>query len=254
MSYLHNTECYSKPRLEWKPIIAIDGPAGTGKSTVACRVAQKLELLYLDTGAMYRALTWLVLNAQISLDDESAIAELASTCEIRFNVQSPLFFGLHINGHEVTDAIRTPEVTVHVASVAAQPAVRTALVRQQQAYGQQGGVIAEGRDIGTHVFPNADLKIFLTASLQERAKRRLQDMRCQGIFPLPSLEELESSIYNRDLKDYTRNVSPLMQAEDAASLVTDGLTLEEVVAQVISLYQRISLDHQAIANSVYPVK
>jgi len=238
------------------PIVAIDGPAGAGKSTVARQVAQILNLLYLDTGAMYRALTWLVLQSGIAIDDEPAVAELVSQCEIEFREQgsgnrgqgseliqhsptphSPLPTpAILINGQDVTDAIRSLEVTSQVSAIAAQPTVRKALVRQQRRYAKGGGIVAEGRDIGTNVFPNAELKIYLTASVQERARRRQQDLKNQGR-DIISLDELEQAIYERDRKDSTRALAPLRKAIDAVEIQSDHLTIDEVVGQIVQLYR-----------------
>jgi pantoate ligase/cytidylate kinase len=223
---------------EHKPIVAIDGPAGAGKSTVARQVAQTLGLLYLDTGAMYRALTWLVLQLGIPLEDKCAIAELANNCQIELapsdNLEAPV--RVWINNQEVTQAIRSLEVTSQVSVIAAQPVVRQALVQQQQRWGQKGGLVSEGRDIGTHVFPDADLKIFLTASVQERARRRLRDFQHQGQVDV-SLEQLERDIAERDWKDSTREVAPLQKAPDAIEIQTDGLSIAEVTAEIVKYYQ-----------------
>lgn len=227
-----------------KPIIAIDGPAGAGKSTVARQVATRLGLLYLDTGAMYRALTWLVIESGIALDDEPAIAELASRAEIRLSTSesacaedaNPLT-RVWINQQEVTQIIRSLEVTAAVSAIAAQPFVREELVKQQQQWGRQGGLVAEGRDIGTHVFPQADLKVFLTASVQERAHRRQQDLQLQAQ-PLISLAELEKAIQDRDRRDSTRAIAPLQKASDAIEIQTDGLTIKQVTEQIVQLYQQ----------------
>jgi pantoate ligase / CMP/dCMP kinase len=240
-----------------KPIIAIDGPAGAGKSTVAKRVAQALGLFYLDTGAMYRAITWLALEANLNLHDEPAIAELVSQSQIRFGYSPQETVGsqavsqtgatdhaaalastVYVNETDVTQVIRTVEVTSHVSTIAAQPVVRQALVQQQQRYGRQGGIVVEGRDIGTHVFPDAELKVFLTASVQERARRRQLDLRDRGLAEL-SLEALEQSISERDMKDSTRLIAPLRKAADAIELQTDGYTIEQVVQQIVSLYQQV---------------
>ncbi len=225
-----------------QPIIAIDGPAGAGKSTVARQLAADLGLVYLDTGAMYRAFTWLVLQKGIPLDDECAIAELANQCVIELTPNRSLQSPVHvwINGNDVTKAIRSIEVTSKVSTVAAQSFVRQALVKQQQSWGKKGGLVAEGRDIGTHVFPDAEVKIFLTASVSERAHRRLQDFTKQGQIEV-SLEQLERDIAERDWKDSTRKVSPLQKATDAIELKTDGLDVSEVTAQIIDHYrQRLS--------------
>lgn len=213
-----------------RPIVAIDGPAGAGKSTVVRRVAQELGLLHLDTGAMYRAVTWLVLQSGIAIEDEPAIAELASRCDIQLEGQQVL-----INGQDVTHEIRSLEVTAQVSAIAAQPAVRQELVKRQQQYGRRGGVVMEGRDIGTFVFPDAELKIFLTASVQERARRRQQDLKDQGR-PTVSLEDLEWAILERDRKDSTRTIAPLRKAADAIEIQSDGLSIEAVVAEIVRLY------------------
>ena len=236
-----------------KPIIAIDGPAGAGKSTVARQVAELLGLLYLDTGAMYRALTWLVLKSGVAMTDEPAVAELVSRCEIEFGIQdeesgvsqdAPLRFNsISINGQDVTQEIRNLEVTSQVSTIAAQPAVREELMRQQRRYGQAGGIVIEGRDIGTHVFPHAELKIFLTASVQERARRRQQDLKNQGKGEM-SLEQLEQSIYERDRKDSTRALAPLRKAADAIEVQPAQLSIAEVVQQIVALYNAKILETQ----------
>jgi pantoate ligase/cytidylate kinase len=218
-----------------KPIIAIDGPAGAGKSTVARQVAQTLGLLYLDTGAMYRALTWLVLQSQIAIEDEASVAELVSRCEITVS-GAPEAIAVRIDGQEVTQLIRSLEVTSQVSAIAAQPAVRKELVRQQQRYGRAGGIVVEGRDIGTNVFPQAEVKVYLTASVQERARRRQQDLKNQGKCDI-SLDELEQAIYERDRKDSTRTLAPLRRAVDAIEIQSDGLSIAEVVERIVKLYQ-----------------
>jgi pantoate ligase/cytidylate kinase len=227
-----------------QPIIAIDGPAGAGKSTVARQLAHRLELLYLDTGAMYRAFTWFVLSQGVAPQDEVAVAELLSECQIRLMsqvttpAQAPAPPEVWVNDRQVTQAIRRPDVTAQVSVVAAQAAVRAALVEQQKQYGLKGGVVADGRDIGTHVFPHAELKIFLTASVQERARRRLQDLATQSQ-PLPTLSQLEADISERDRKDSTRQISPLRKAEDAIEIITDDLSVEAVIEQIIQRYQTV---------------
>ncbi|MGB3612205.1 MAG: bifunctional pantoate--beta-alanine ligase/(d)CMP kinase [Elainellaceae cyanobacterium] len=222
-----------------RPVVAIDGPAGAGKSTVARRVAHKLGLLYLDTGAMYRAVTWLVLKTNIDITDEQAIAELVRQSSIR--LISPDEVGqptrVWINDQDVTDAIRLPRVAAQVSAIAAQEAVRHELVKQQQHYGREGEIVLDGRDIGTHVFPDAEVKVFLTASVHERAKRRQQDLQHQGQETL-SLGDIEQAIHQRDQQDSTRAIAPLRKAADAIEIQTDALTIDQVVDQIIDLYHQ----------------
>ncbi len=215
-----------------RPIVAIDGPAGAGKSTVTRQVAAQLGLLYLDTGAMYRAVAWQALQLGIDPGDRLAMAELAHECRIYFG--APTATGepsVWINDQDVTTAVRSPEVTAQVSVVAAHPEVRRALVAQQRTFGPQGGLVAEGRDIGTTVFPDAEVKIFLTATPRERARRRQQDLRDRGQ-TVPDLDQLEQEITQRDHLDSTRAESPLCQAIDAWELVTDGMTIAEVVTAI----------------------
>ncbi|MEM7795943.1 MAG: bifunctional pantoate--beta-alanine ligase/(d)CMP kinase [Cyanobacteria bacterium P01_C01_bin.118] len=223
-----------------QPIIAIDGPAGAGKSTVARQLAHRLGLLYLDTGAMYRALTWYVLSQGCDPTDEVAVAELLPKCVIKLvatqSDEGPQPPKVWVNGTDITQAIRTPEVTAQVSAVAAQRMVRQALVKQQMQYGLAGGVVADGRDIGTHVFPEAELKIFLTASVDERARRRQRDLANQSQ-AVPELADLAKAISERDYKDSTREISPLRQADDAIEVVTDSLTIDGVLDKLLALYQ-----------------
>ena len=238
-AYVGNTRLIDNIILR-QPIIAIDGPAGAGKSTVTRRVAKELGLLYLDTGAMYRAVTWLVMNSNIAIDDESGIASLIRGVKIDLIPRNTphLPVEVYINQQEVTQAIRTPEVTNNVSTIAAQAAVRKELVKTQQDYGKQGGIIAEGRDIGTNVFPDAELKIFLTASPLERAKRRLLDLQNQGYENI-DLKQLEREIIERDTKDSQRAIAPLKKADDAIEIITDSLSVEEVIERIIELYSNI---------------
>jgi pantoate ligase / CMP/dCMP kinase len=217
------------------PIIAIDGPAGAGKSTVTKLVAAKLGLLFLDTGAMYRAITWLVMEAKLDLNDELKIAELVNQAKIVLSGTQVI-----VNGHDVTEAIRSPQVTSKVSAIAALGVVRIELVKQQQAIGARGGIVAEGRDMCTRVFPNAQVKIFLTASVQERAKRRQMDLldSGQGDF---SLEQLAQSIAERDLIDSTREISPLKKADDAVEIISDHLSIEEVVDRIVMMYRQVEI-------------
>ncbi len=217
------------------PIIAIDGPAGAGKSTVTKLVAARLGLLFLDTGAMYRAIAWLVLEANLALDDELKIAELVSQAKIVLTGSQVV-----VNGIDVTEAIRSPAVTSKVSAIAALGVVRVELVKQQQAIGAMGGIVAEGRDMCTHVFPAAQVKIFLTASVAERARRRQMDLaeRGQGEF---SLAELERSIAERDLIDSTREISPLNKADDAVEIISDNLSIDQVVDRIVEMYRQVNI-------------
>jgi len=218
-----------------QPVIAIDGPAGAGKSTVARQLANQLNLHYLDTGAMYRAIAWLVIESGIPLDDEPAVAELVANARIQMWHPDGEPSQISINGTNVTEAIRTPHVTSQVSAIAAQKEVRRLLVREQQRYGRTGGIVGEGRDLGTHVFPNAELKIYLTASVAERATRRQQDMVNLGLGKI-SLKQLERDIADRDRLDSTRAIAPLRKAADAIEIDTDSLTIEQVVEQIVQLY------------------
>ena len=200
-------------------------------------MALALNLTYLDTGAMYRAMAWLVLHSDIATEDESAIAELVSQATLEFippRDQQPL--QVIINGENVSQAIRTPEVTALVSPISAYAAVREKLVTYQQELGKLGGIVAEGRDIGTNVFPDAEVKIFLTASVEERARRRLKDFQAQGEDNI-SLQQLEKDIQQRDYQDTHRTLAPLRKASDVIELNTDGLTVEEVINKIIHLVQ-----------------
>ncbi|MDY7012152.1 MAG: bifunctional pantoate--beta-alanine ligase/(d)CMP kinase, partial [Cyanobacteriota bacterium] len=238
-AHFHSTRLIDNLRLRnRKPIIAIDGPAGAGKSTVTSRVADALGFLHLDTGAMYRAVTALVLQAGIEVEDEPAIAELLGTAEIECRTtDSGSGTRVFVNGEDVTPTLRSPHITANVSAVSRLPTVRQMLVAQQQRWGQQGGIVAEGRDIGTHVFPDAELKIFLTASVRERARRRKQDLEAQGETHI-RIEQLEQDIQRRDFLDSTRQLSPLRKAADAIELTTDRLSVEDVTQAILSLYQK----------------
>jgi len=218
------------------PIVAIDGPAGAGKSTVTRAFAERLGLIYLDTGAMYRGVTWLVQQSGVDAADAAAVAPLLQDLDLQLSTAAAGSQRVLVNGHDVTEAIRSPEVTAQVSVVAAHGCVREALTRQQQAMGERGGLVAEGRDIGTAVFPDAELKVFLTATTAERARRRALDLEQRG-FPVPALQELEAQIAERDHLDSTRDVAPLTQAADAVELITDGLSIEAVIDQLVQLFR-----------------
>ncbi len=220
------------------PVIAIDGPAGAGKSTVARKLARHLSFLYLDTGAMYRAVTWKALQLGLDLADGEALTTLTRNLQIRLapGHQKAFATRVWVDGEEITRAVRERSVSAHVSAVSAHLGVRTELVAQQRALGREGGVIMDGRDIGTHVFPDAALKIYLTASVQIRAERRLEDLKAQNL-PLPEMAELEADIQERDWKDSTREHAPLRKASDAIEVITDGQSIEETLEELIALYR-----------------
>jgi len=226
----------STPR---RPLIAIDGPAGAGKSTVARAVAAQLQLLYLDTGAMYRAITWLALQRGIPLDDAEQLTQLAAQTQLTLQsgTSSAEPTRIWADGEEITQAIRSPEVTRWVSQVAAVPGVRQELVKRQRSIGRDGGAVLEGRDIGTHVFPDAELKVFLTASVGERAQRRQQQLQAQG--QMVPLEELKAQIEQRDRRDSERLISPLRPAPDAILIDTDHLSQSEVQDKIVMLYRQL---------------
>lgn len=218
-----------------KPIVAIDGPAGSGKSTVAKFVAARLGYTYIDTGAMYRAVAVMAMRAGVSLEEPEKIVELANELEIEF-VQLDSKQRILVDGQDLTEVIRTPEATKLSSPVSAIPGVRHRLVEIQREMGAQGGVVMEGRDIGTYVFPNAELKVFLTASPEERARRRCKDLHYAGIEA--DQETVARDIRERDERDSTRAMAPLKQAEDAVCLNTDGMSIDEVVDAVLELHNR----------------
>ena len=216
--------------------VAIDGPAGAGKSTVAKQAAAALGYTYIDTGAMYRAVAWRALQTGVAPDDAAALSEMARTMTL---LLSPLAADgtqtVSADGADVTNAIRTPEVSALTSVISALPAVRRALVERQRQMGRETlrGVVLDGRDIGTVVFPNADVKIFLTASAEERARRRCEELRGRGL-SADFAEVLREQI-ERDTRDSQRNDSPLAIAADATVLNTDGLTANEVAEKIIAL-------------------
>lgn len=210
-------------------IIAIDGPAASGKSTVAKALARHLGVRHLDTGAMYRAVAWLALESGVPLDDAEGLAELARANPIAFDYadDASLATAVRIAGRDVTSAIRTPEVDAAVSPVAAVPALREALVAQQRRLASEYDTVIEGRDIGTVVFPHAEVKVFLTASPEERARRRRIDLAAQGLDVEQA--EVQARIERRDRYDSSREASPLEVAEDAELLDTTGMSVEQVV-------------------------
>lgn len=217
--------------------IAIDGPASAGKSTVAKLVAKNLNYVYCDTGAMYRAVTWKALNEKIDLDDDKALAKMLITMELKFvpTKDGQLVF---VDGTDVTDAIRLPEITNNVSLIAAQPSVREDLTKRQQQIASEGGIVMDGRDIGTTVLPNAPVKIFLIASVHERAMRRFKENQTKGINT--PLDVLEEEIKARDYKDSHREISPLTQAKDAVLVDTTSLDIEQVTEEIMKIVKNMN--------------
>jgi len=215
-----------------KLVIAIDGPAGSGKSCTARLVAKALDYCYLDTGAMYRAVALKMLEQGVEPHDSRAIEELLREIRLEQKEESGKT-RIFLDGEDVTDAIRTPEISLWVGPVSENPIVREFLVGLQREMGKKGGVVVEGRDIGTVVFPDASLKIYLIAKLDERARRRLRDLHGQGI--AQTEDEVREALGKRDERDSTRNHSPLQPALDAIIIDTTDLTLEGQVEKIVSL-------------------
>lgn len=212
--------------------VAIDGPAGAGKSTVAREVAAKLGLTYVDTGAMYRAITWKALKENANLEDEASVSRLARETDLQLTAGRD-GIEVWVDGMEVTEAIRSPEVNSHVSMIAGQGEVRKILTDKQRIIARRPGVVMDGRDIGTQVLPNADVKVFLTASIEERAQRRFRELVNRGYDV--DLNRLREEIRGRDERDRNRKHSPLRPAEDAVHLDTTGLSIEEVVESILNL-------------------
>ncbi|MDT2801031.1 (d)CMP kinase [Vagococcus lutrae] len=215
--------------------IAIDGPASAGKSTVAKILAKKLGYVYCDTGAMYRALTYMALMNKVSLADEKRLVSLLDEMTISFRQEADGQRVL-VNHQDVTDEIREANVSQNVSEVSAHSGVREALVRQQQEIAAQSDIVMDGRDIGTIVLPNAPVKIFLIASVAERAQRRYEENKAKGM--TVELEQIKKEIEERDYKDTTRKVSPLVKAKDAIELDTTGLSIEQVVEKIEQIIQK----------------
>jgi cytidylate kinase len=219
-------------------IIAIDGPAGSGKSSLGQRLSERLGYLFFDTGVMYRAVTWAALERGIPISDEAQVTALAQALDIDVRPPSQADgrgYDVLVEDQDVTWAIRTPEVDSYVSAVSAYPGVRQALAAQQRRIGLRGRVIMVGRDIGTVVLPEAELKIYLDASVEERARRRFTERCVRG--EQADFAQVLQAMQARDQIDSTRQVSPLRPAEDAYLLCSDGLNLDQVVEKVLELLQ-----------------
>ncbi len=215
--------------------IAIDGPSGAGKGTVARAVAAALGYRHIDSGAMYRAVGWQAVQARVALEDEQAVARIAERMQIEISSN-----GVFVDGADVTRAIRTPEIDRAAAAVARLPRVRAELVGRQRAMGADGGIVMEGRDIGTVVFPGADVKIYLDASPEERARRRALDPAHSG--GPTAVAEVATALTARDELDRTRSASPLYAAPDASVIDTTGKAVTQVVAEVLAVVKSKGLE------------
>lgn len=212
-------------------VIAIDGPAGSGKSTVSKLVAKKLELLYIDTGAMYRALTLKAMRKSLDLKDENVLTDIVRATEIDLK-SSAGSLSVMLDGEDVASLIRTPELTNNVKYIARIPAVRAEMVRLQRLIGERSGAVLEGRDIGTVVFPDADYKFYLDADPDERARRRFKELAESG--QKVSIEEIKTDVLSRDESDMTRSVGALKKADGAIVIDTTKLSIQEVVDRILS--------------------
>jgi CMP/dCMP kinase len=224
-----NTEEFELKKIN----IAIDGPAGAGKSTIAKLVAKELGIIYLDTGAMYRAVAIKAIRKELNQKDAEKLTELVQNIDIKIE-HSSIEQLVFLDGEDVTSKIRTPEISLGASNVSAVPAVRIKMVELQRKIAENNSVVMDGRDIGTFVLPNAELKIFLTASVHERAARRYNEQIAKGITDL-SLEEVKKDIELRDKNDSTREFAPLKKAEDAIEIDTTSMNVEQVAEKILSL-------------------
>ncbi len=219
-----------------KIAIAIDGPAAAGKSTVAKIVAHKMKYKYIDTGAMYRAVTFHLLDNDIDIYNEDEISTLLSNIQIQFKQEEN---GQHIflNGKDITDDIRTDEVTNNVSTVSSHAAVRKEMVRRQQEFVEERGIVMDGRDIGTHVIPDAEVKFYLVASVDERAERRFIENEKRGY--KTDINQIKKEIRERDLQDMQREVSPLVKADDAIEIDTTSYTIQQVADRMYDQINKV---------------
>ncbi len=216
--------------------LAIDGPSGAGKSTIAKIVAKELEFIYVDTGAMYRAVGLYYLDKGINVDDEEKVNELIDEINVEFKIIDGNI-RLFLNDRDVTDLIRTPEVSDAASRVSVHGKVRERMVSMQQEIARKNNIVMDGRDIGTVVLPNADLKVYLTASVEERADRRYKELKEKGMDV--DLEQIKKDIEERDYRDMHRDISPLREAEDAIHLDSTGMEIDEEVAYILEFVKNI---------------
>jgi cytidylate kinase len=219
--------------MKQKLSVAIDGPAAAGKSTVAKIVADKLGYLYIDTGAMYRAITFQAIRHDVNLEDEKSLQELVEKMEIDLRATNNKTQHVYINDEDVTEQIRTHDVTNNVSIVAKHKCVREEMVARQRVLAKRGGVVMDGRDIGTHVLPDAEVKVFLLASVDERAHRRHAENLSKGFES--DLEKLKQEIARRDKLDSEREIAPLQKADDAKEIDTTSLSIDQVVGKIMEL-------------------
>ena len=213
-------------------VIAIDGPSGSGKSTIARLLAESLGYIQIDTGAMYRAAAFLLAREGVDLDDPAAVELFCSNLDIRLE-SSSVRQSVRANGMDVTDQIRTPEMSLLTSRTSTLKPVREALLKSQQRMGSRGGVVLEGRDIGTVVFPDAEMKFYLSASVEERARRRFEELTCKGE-PV-TLAGTIADVVERDRQDSERNIAPLRQADDAIPIDSSRLSIDEVLTTMVTM-------------------
>jgi CMP/dCMP kinase len=227
-----------------RPVVAIDGPAGAGKSTVTKRVADELGYLLVDTGALYRAVALAAQRTGVSWDDAEAMGllahQLVNERAVELGNQKSGGFAIKLRGEDVSVAIREPSVSQGASKVSAVPAVREALLDMQRQAGASGGAVLEGRDIGTVVFPNAEAKFFLTARAEVRAQRRFDELLARGC--APQFSEVEREVAERDLRDSTRPIAPLKQASDARTIDSSGLSIDQVVQRIVRRVREVEVE------------